>query len=110
MAPMALFAVDHAAKTNHRSHIEKGLNWLVEHNEMHEQMIEPDKGVIWRDIHRREICKMSRFIRGLLITAGLTGAHRLAGKNLFGYVINRECRPYELGWTLYAWADHVAQD
>jgi hypothetical protein len=39
----------------------------------------------------------------------LTGLHRLTGKNLFGYVVNRECRPYELGWLLYAWADESAR-
>ena len=104
MAPMALFAVDVAAGTNHRPCIENGLVWLFEHNELHEQMIEPDKGIIWRDIHRREVGKMFRFVRGFLITAGLARVHRLAGKNLFGCVVNRECRPYELGWILYAWA------
>jgi hypothetical protein len=70
-------------------------------------MIEPEQGIIWRDIHRREIFKMFRLIRSFLITMGLTGAHQLSGKNLFGYVVNRECRPYELGWLLYAWAGEI---
>lgn len=109
MTPMALFAVDVAAGTNHRPQIVKGLNWLVERNEMPEQLIELYRGIIWRDIHRREVGKMFRFIRGLLLTAGLTGMHRLTGKNLFGYVVNRECRPYELGWLLYAWAEESSR-
>lgn len=109
MAPMALFAVDAVVGTDHRPYIEKGLVWLDGQNELNEQMIESDKGIIWRDIHRREIGKMFRLIRGLLVTTGLTGTHRLAGKNLFGYVINRECRPYELGWLLYAWAEESAR-
>jgi hypothetical protein len=36
--------------------------------------------------------------------------HRLAGRNLFGYVVNRECRPYELGWLLYAWGPQVSRN
>jgi hypothetical protein len=31
----------------------------------------------------------------------------LAGTNLFGYGVNEECRPYHLGWILYAWAGHL---
>jgi hypothetical protein len=110
MAPMALFAVDAAAGTNHKEHIVKGVNWLVECNELTTRMIEQEQGVIWRDIHRREIGKMFRIIRGLLITNGLTQLHRLAGRNLFGYVVNRECRPYELGWLLYAWGPQVSRN
>jgi hypothetical protein len=107
MAPMALFAIDAIAGTNHKSYIEKGLGWLDEQNELNEQMIEPDKGIIWRDIHRREFGKMFRLVRGLLVTAGLDGLHRLTGRNILGYGVNRECRPYELGWLLYAWAPVV---
>ena len=109
MAPMALFAIDAIAGTNHKPYIEKGLVWLDEQNELNEQMIELDKGIIWRDIHRREFGKMFRLVRGLLITMGLDGLHRLAGRSIFGYVVNRECRPYELGWLLYAWAPKLTK-
>jgi len=105
MAPMALLAIDTVAGTNHTVYVEKGLAWLDKRNELNVEMILPEQGIIYRDIHRREIGKMYRLVRGLLITAGWETAHCLAGKNLFGYVLNRECRPYELGWILYAWAD-----
>ncbi len=105
MAPMALLAIDKAAGTDHGSFIEKGLMWLDRQNELDADMILPDKGLVWRDIHRREIGKMYRVCRGLMTTAGCSGIHRLSGKTLFGYVINKECRPYHLGWILYAWAD-----
>lgn len=105
MAPMALLAIDKVAGTNHSPYIEKGLMWLGERNELNEKMIVLEEGIIWRDIHRREIHKMYRLARGALIAARLHTAHRLAGRNLFGYVVNRVCRPYHLGWILYAWAD-----
>ena len=108
MAPMALLAVDEVAGTNHTANIEKGLGWLNKNNELNEPMILPENGIIWRDIHRREIKKTYRLVRGILTTAGLTTAHCLTGKNLFGFVVNRECRPYCLGWLLYAWANWLA--
>jgi hypothetical protein len=107
MAPMALLAIDKVANTNHSSYIEKGLTWLNGQNELRETMVLPEVGIIYRDIHRMEISKMYRFTRGLLITAGCNTVHRLAGTNLFGYVVNRVCRPYHLGWILYAWADSL---
>jgi hypothetical protein len=105
MAPMALLAIDKAAGTNHIPYIEKGLTWLCRQNERNEDMILHNAGIIYRDIHRREIHKMYRLTRGSLSTAGLLTAHRLTGRALFGYTVNRECRPYHLGWILYAWAD-----
>jgi hypothetical protein len=108
MAPMALRAIDKVAGTNHNPNIEKGLMWLRGQNELNKNMTLHEEGIIFRDIHRREIHKMYRLTRGALTTAGLHTAHRLAGRNLFGYTVNKECRPYHLGWILYAWADFKA--
>lgn len=107
MAPMALLAIDKVAGTNHTTYIEKGLMWLNESNELQAKMILPQQGVIWRDIHRLEIGKMYRVVRGALAAAGWNSIHRTARSNLFGYVMNKECRPYHLGWILYAWADQL---
>ena len=60
MAPMALLAIDEAGGTDHSYCIQKGLSWLNEDNELIEQMVVANKGVIWRDIHRREIGKAYR--------------------------------------------------
>lgn len=107
MAPMALLAVDKIAGTNHSAYLEKGLMWLNKRNELNATMLMLEQGIIWRDIHRKEIGKMYRIARDALITVGWYSAHRLAGTNLFGYGVNRECRPYHLGWILYAWAGHL---
>jgi hypothetical protein len=104
MAPMALLTVDQTAGTDHSKYIEAGLMWLTGQNELNLTMMQPAQGVIWRDIQRREICKMFRFVRGGMALLGWDSIHRLAGKQWFGYVVNDECRPYELGWILYAWA------
>jgi len=104
MAPMALRTVDQTAGTDHSKYIEAGLMWLTGQNELNLTMMQSAQGVIWRDIQRREICKMFRFARGGMALLGWDSIHRLAGKQWFGYVVNDECRPYELGWILYAWA------
>jgi hypothetical protein len=104
MAPMALLAIDAVAGTDHSQYIEKGLSWLNAPDAVRQTMIVPKANIVWRDVHRREIHKMYRAIRGALVASRLLRLHRLTGKNLFGYVINKECRPYELGWILYAWA------
>ncbi len=109
MGPMALLAIDEAAGSDHNSYIEKGLGWLEICNESNKKMIVSEKGIIWRDIHRREIGKMYREIRGLFITEGLSKLHRLAGSNIFGFLVNEECRPYHLGWILYSWANQLPE-
>ncbi len=108
MAPMALLAVDAAAGTDHSRYVEKGLSWLNRSDAVRRTMIVPQDGIVWRDVHRREIHKMYRLVRGVLISGRLRNIHRLAGKNIFGYVINKECRPYELGWILYVWAGQAS--
>lgn len=108
MAPMALLAIDKVASTNHATYIERGLMWLNESNELQAKMILPQQGVIWRDIHRLEIGKMYRAVRGALAAAGWNSIHLTARSNLFGYVMNKECRPYHLGWILYTWAAQLS--
>lgn len=109
MAPMALLAIDQAVHTDHTPYIERGLIWLTGQNELTRQMTIPEQGVIYRDIHRREIAKAYRIIRNVSITTRLHTVHRLTGRNFFGYTINRECRPYHLGWILYTWAEKLAK-
>jgi hypothetical protein len=106
MAPLALIAVDEAAGTDHSDHIKKGLMWLSGENELGVQMISLENHMIFRDIHRREIPKMYRILRGSLSFVGLTKLHQFMGKNMFGYILNMECRPYHPGWILFSWAEY----
>lgn len=106
MAPMAVLASDKVNKTDHTQAIELGLKWLWGNNELNANMISLDQDIIWRDIERREPAKISRILRGLCCVYGLDSLHRCLKKSRFGFKINYECRPYEYGWILYAWADY----
>jgi len=105
MAPMAIMASDRLTGQNHSREIERGLRWLWGQNELNECLVLYDAGLIWRDIEKREPAKISRSVRALLCVANLKLLHTLAGRSFLGFRVNRECRPYHLGWILYAWAD-----
>lgn len=107
MAPMAILAADKVSGADHTKNIELGLRWLLGNNELKENLIVPEKGIIWRDIERRELPKFSRFARSVCCVLQADQCHRLLGKPIWGFQVNRECRPYHLGWILYAWADHT---
>jgi hypothetical protein len=104
MAPMVLFELIEAGGDDHRSAIGAGVRWLTTHPECVEPLIVPELGVVWRKVGRHEPCKLSRAI-GAASTAirprlQIPGVDRFLTPGKVDY----ECRPYELGWLLYAWA------
>ncbi|MET3926540.1 hypothetical protein [Devosia sp. 2618] len=103
MAPMALLDLQEAGGTDHRGALVKGLGWLDSRPETKEAMISVDDGVIWRKVGRNEPPKLVRRIAAVT-TALKTGWH-LPGLDALmpAGKVDRECRPYEFGWMLYAW-------
>lgn len=106
MAPMAIIAADKACGVDHTKEIELGMRWLFGANELDIDMVLEDKGIIWRDIKRREPKRFSRMARSLCCVTGMDKLHKLVGGCFDKFIINYECRPYHLGWILYAWADY----
>jgi hypothetical protein len=108
MAPMAIFASDRATGNDHTYNVNLGLLWLAGKNELGEDLLRREEGMVWRDIHRRELPRAGRFLRGICWTAGLRLGRRSQDRSTRGFRVNYECRPYHLGWILYAWADRNA--
>lgn len=103
MAPMALLDLREAGGTDHLDALVKGLAWLDHHPEMEAPLISQSHGVIWRKAARREPMKAARAISAAT-TALRPGLHIPGLDTLFPPgQIDYECRPYELGWLLYAW-------
>jgi hypothetical protein len=103
MAPMALLELREAGGSNFLPEIMKGLAWLEDHPETNSPLIDFEKGVIWRKVHRREPRKAARAIAAT--ATAISPLLRIPGLDLIfppGQV-DYECRPYELGWLLYAW-------
>lgn len=101
MAPMALAQLMDAGGRDHSFHIARSLRWIEGENELDQSMILPQHGLILRDIHRRKVGRVGRAVAAALLTAGRKGARR-GNPQTGDLTINRECRPYHLGWVLYA--------
>lgn len=103
MAPMALLELYEAGGHDHLPEIVKGLEWLDTHPETTADLICADKGVIWRKIGRHEPGKAARGLAALATM--LSPRLSVPGMDILFPPgrIDYECRPYELGWLLYAW-------
>ena len=103
MAPMALLDLREAGGTDHMESLSRGLGWLDRANEAGQSMVSEAGNVIWRKVGRREPRKLVRALSAAT-TASMAGL-KLPGLDLMFPPgrIDHECRPYELGWLLYAW-------
>jgi hypothetical protein len=103
MAPMVLLELAEAGGADHSQAVASGVSWLSTHPECVEPLVAPELGLVWRKVGRREPGKASRGLAAAT-TAVRPGLHapgidRLLPPGRVDY----ECRPYELGWLLYAW-------
>jgi hypothetical protein len=97
MGPMALFALGEAIQSDFSPWIFKGLQWIDE-NELGINMRDDSVNVAWRCIGRNQINRVWNLGVNLL-TSREDQEQRNNLRPLF------ECRPYELGWLLYAFAN-----
>ncbi len=100
MAPMTLFGLGEVIHRNFDEWIYKGLRWINSKNELGFEMEADSEGVIWRCIMRSQR-SVGRYVKASLGLHSETIQHSRPEdlKVLF------ECRPYELGWLLYAFAN-----
>ncbi len=103
MGPMALFDLLEAGGDDHREAITRGLGWLDQHPEVLEDLVSERHALVWRKVGRREPSKAARKLAAVTTTFS-PGLH-VPGINtiLPPTEVDHECRPYELGWLLYAW-------
>ncbi|WP_367319212.1 hypothetical protein [Streptomyces sp. HUAS ZL42] len=109
MAPTALFDLADAGGSDFDASIRKGLGWMTSVPELAarpehpEPLILDELGATWRKVYRGDPKKAVRAARGL----GTRVAPNLRLKSLDRVyrpvAVDRECRPYEFGWMLYAW-------
>jgi hypothetical protein len=94
MAPMALLALEETCGADFDAHINRGLGWIGGANELHQTLLDINTGVAWRCIQPP---KSNPYAAGVRV---LMGKEPSRGPLHILY----ECRPYELGWLLYALA------
>lgn len=97
MAPMALLAVTAAGGPSWGSAIRRGHDWIHD-NETGTSLVDDAAKTVWRNVEPQEngLARRHRHARSLLGIEETSPAAKL--------VVNRETRPYEWAWCLYAGA------
>jgi len=96
MAPLALLPLGDVASRDFTPEILKGLAWIAGSNEQGIDLRDSSKNLVWRCLFQD---KPRAYANELLNLAGLPSSAE-------GLHIRYECRPYHLGWALYAFAGH----
>jgi hypothetical protein len=99
MGPMTLFGLGEIINRSFDEWIYKGVRWINSNNELSYDMEDPANGVIWRCIFRSQ-----RSIGRYLKAAMGRNSGPIQHNNPADLEILFECRPYELGWLLYAFS------
>lgn len=101
MAPMTLYALGEAVQSDFSPWIYKGLQW-IDDNELGVNMQDDSENVVWRCIERTRP-------RRCWTTVVNLATRREDRETREGLRVLYECRPYELGWLLYAFANFENQ-
>lgn len=104
MAPLALKGLAAVSMEDYRFEIERGLGWLFGKNPLGFQFVDERNAVIWRSMRRRPPISKAIYLNKLVSFVGPTGWLSAFDQSAL-FMIDRECRPYELGWLLFAFAD-----
>ncbi|WP_214409882.1 hypothetical protein [Sphaerisporangium fuscum] len=103
MGPMALLDLADAGGRLRMDEIALGLRWMLERPETGERLVLPELDLTWRKAAREDPRKVVRGARAAA-TRVMQGARLSVLDKVYPPVaVDRECRPYELGWLLYAW-------
>jgi hypothetical protein len=99
MGPMALLALGDATQSDYSRSIFHGLRWINSRNELNFEMEDASARLIWRCVFNSSLAPQKK-VKALF---GLRseGEPQESPRNLS---VRFECRPYELGWLLYAFA------
>lgn len=102
MGPMTLFKLGEVLHENFDEWIDKGLLWINSNNELGYEMESAADDLIWRCIYRSRR-SLSRYVKAPF------GRFPSANQHDEPHDLNVlfECRPYELGWLLYAFANRT---
>ena len=99
MAPLALFGLGDVTQSDFTPSIFHGLRWINSQNELNFEAEDASARLIWRCIFNSSLLSQKK----LKAVFGFRnyGRPQESPENLS---VRFECRPYELGWLLYAFA------
>ncbi|MBG0827434.1 hypothetical protein HS041_06610 [Planomonospora sp. ID67723] len=103
MAPMALLDLADAGGTDRTGEIARGLGWMLSRPETAQELIVEELDLTWRKAAREDPRKLVRGVRAVATAISSGTKVGVLDRIYPPVVVDRECRPYELGWLLYAW-------
>ncbi len=104
MGPMALFALQDVSSRNYKENIYRGLEWIGKTNEIGCDLRDDSAHLVWRCV-RPSLSFLAK-IEDLTMLSP-PRMNQIGQRNL---TILCECRPYELGWLLYAFGSRSRRD
>jgi hypothetical protein len=104
MAPLALKGLSEISTGDYRVEITRGLRYLFGENPLGFQFVDEPHSVIWRSMKRRSPLAKAIYINKVASFVGPTGWIAALDHPAL-MTLDRECRPYELGWLLFAFSD-----
>jgi hypothetical protein len=102
IAPMALLSLGKIIGEDFSESVSKGISWVGGQNELGVDLRDMTLSVIWSGIQLTRAFQMY-----LDDVVGMIRTRRGGGSRRNTAVLG-ECRPYELGWLLYAFAEEAA--
>lgn len=103
MGPMCLFDLAESGGPDAIEAIRRSVDWLVAPPELATRLIEPEADVIWRKIGRTDPARLVRRLRATTTRVRPAWRIRALDRAFPPLVVDRECRPYHLGWVLATW-------
>ncbi len=104
MAPLALKGLSEISTGDYRLEINRGLQWLFGENPLGFRFVDDEHAVIWRSMRRRPPVANAIYLNKVASFVGPTGWISAFDQPSL-LMIDRECRPYELGWLLFSFSD-----
>jgi hypothetical protein len=101
MGPMVLLDVGERLEISFQEPVERSLAWIFGSHTIAPSMIDRNLGVIWRGLRRKGPSQYVLQISRLLHYYEMPFLAKLVNAAP-GLTIQYECRPYHLGWLLYA--------
>jgi hypothetical protein len=110
MAPMALLDLADAGGTSYMKDIALGLHWMTSRPEVDDELIIEELDLTWRKAARDDPKKIVRGVRAVATAINQGSRIAVLDRIYPPLAVDRECRPYELGWLLYAWMFSLPRD